>query len=190
MFTIEIHPFAGVDEGLLKQVASSLAEEFGVDVRTGDALPVPDSYNRNRGQFRSSAYLEALKTRRTEISELQGKVTKMIVGVTDLDLFVPELNFVFGQADVGSCVAVVSIARLNAEYYGGGPDLKLLKERTVKEATHELGHIFGLRHCTKPECVMFFSANVTETDQKGPGFCSTCNLRIRSEIEATLERGA
>ncbi|MEK7816640.1 MAG: matrixin family metalloprotease, partial [Actinomycetota bacterium] len=113
-----------------------------------------------------------------------GKMPPLIIGVTDLDLFVPELNFIFGQADTSSGVAIVSTARLSAEHYSGDPDLELLKERTAKEATHEIGHIFGLSHCTKPECIMFFSANVTETDQKGPGFCTACSLWLRSEIEA------
>lgn len=184
MLSVRIYPFAGVDANLLGEVASSLAEEFGIEVESGDTLPVPDSYSRRRGQFRSKAFLEALKARRAGFPGQAGKRAPLIVGITDLDLFVPELNFIFGQADTENGVAVVSIARLNAEHYSRDPDLELLKERTVKEVTHEIGHIFGLSHCMKPECIMFFSANVAETDQKGPGFCAACNLWLRSEIDA------
>lgn len=184
MLSVRIHPFAGVDANLLAEVASSLAEEFGIDVERGDTLPVPESYSRRRGQFRSDVFLGALKARRAGFMGQAGKMAPLTVGVTDLDLFVPELNFIFGQADTKSGVAVVSIARLNAEHYSRDPDQELLKERTIKEVTHEIGHIFGLSHCMKPECIMFFSANVTETDQKGPGFCAACSLWLRSEIDA------
>ena len=70
-----------------------------------------------------------------------------LLGITDVDLFIPMLSFVLGQAQLGGPTAVVSVARLRQEFYGLPPDLPLLRARAVKEAVHEIGHTFGLTHC-------------------------------------------
>ena len=41
-----------------------------------------------------------------------------LLGVTERDLFVPVLSFVYGQAQLGGRVAVVSLARLRPEFHG------------------------------------------------------------------------
>ncbi|HET6437289.1 MAG TPA: peptidase M54, partial [Anaeromyxobacter sp.] len=47
-----------------------------------------------------------------------------------------------------------------------------------KEAVHELGHCFGLRHCQSPGCVMGRSSSVHEVDEKGHGLCVDCRARV------------
>ena len=74
-----------------------------------------------------------------------------ILGVTDVDLAIPMLSFLFGQAQLDGRVAVVSLCRLHQEFYGLPADRGLLRERTVKEVLHELGHTFGLAHCSDSE---------------------------------------
>ena len=75
-----------------------------------------------------------------------------VLGVTDVDLAIPMLSFLFGQAQFDGPVAVVSLCRLHQEFYGLPRRRRLLRERTVKEVLHELGHTFGLVHCAEPTC--------------------------------------
>ncbi|OGS55532.1 MAG: hypothetical protein A3K60_05170 [Euryarchaeota archaeon RBG_19FT_COMBO_56_21] len=92
----------------------------------------------------------------------------MALGVTDVDLFVPDLSFVFGLASKDGACAIVSTNRLKGD--GQGP----YHERLVKEAVHELGHVFGLEHCADSRCVMHFSNSLRDTDVKRDTFCSRC----------------
>ncbi len=69
-----------------------------------------------------------------------------VVAVTERDLFVPVLSFVYGQAQLEGPVAVVSLARLRPEFHGLAPDEPTLARRAATEAVHEIGHIFGLGH--------------------------------------------
>ncbi|TFG04328.1 hypothetical protein EU538_12475 [Candidatus Thorarchaeota archaeon] len=94
------------------------------------------------------------------------------LGVFPKDLFVPSLNFVFGVAQRGHN-AVIATARLSSEFYGMRSDDELLFERAAKEAVHELGHVFGLDHCSNV-CVMRFSNSLPETDTKPATFCDAC----------------
>lgn len=88
--------------------------------------------------------------------------------ITDRDLGAVGLNFVFGQADPANSIAVVSVFRLLGQN---------LKQRMIKEAVHELGHLFFLSHCRKP-CVMSFSNSVFDVDEKSPDFCEACEKKL------------
>lgn len=102
-----------------------------------------------------------------------------ILGVVPVDLFIPVLTFVFGQAQLAGPGAVVSTYRLRAEYYGLPTDEGVLVERAIKECVHELGHAFGLVHCEFYDCVMHAASSVDEVDVRGARFCGHC----ASELE-------
>jgi archaemetzincin len=128
-----------------------------------------EAYNPERKQYLSSKLLTSLgKSEREE----------RIVGVADVDLYVPKLNFVFGEADVLSGTAIISLCRLKPEYYGLAPDEALFLKRATKEIVHELGHTFGLGHCPNNRCVMHFSNSLADTDLKEAHFCSKCRPKI------------
>jgi archaemetzincin len=99
----------------------------------------------------------------------------MVLAVTDQDLFIPILTFVFGEAQLGGRVAVVSTARLGEP---GLPDPRVALERLAKESVHELGHCFGLVHCDSPGCVMARSPGARDVDRKRGDFCSKCRDRV------------
>jgi archaemetzincin len=97
-----------------------------------------------------------------------------ILGVVNVDLFIPMLTFVFGEAQLKGIASVVTLHRLNNKFYGLPEDRRLHTERLVKEAIHELGHNFGLIHCNNQECVMKSSTYVEDIDQKSHEMCAVC----------------
>jgi len=127
------------------------------------------AYNPERKQYFSSKLLASLG---------KAKKEERVIGVADVDLYVPRLNFVFGEADVVSGTAIVSLCRLRQEYYGMAPNEALFLERATKEIVHELGHTFGLGHCTNNKCVMHFSNSLADTDLKESHFCNMCRPKI------------
>jgi archaemetzincin len=95
-----------------------------------------------------------------------------------VDIFVPVLTFIFGEAQLNGKHSILSVCRLHEEFYSGISNEKLLLERTIKEALHELGHCYGLRHCVDWDCVMHSSPGIEEVDIKGNTFCRNCVSQI------------
>ncbi len=165
--------FGTLDPQVLESLRGPIAAEFGGTVEVeSQAVPIPGgSYDARRAQYRAEPFLTAVGE---QFASAGGKT----VGVTDVDLFVPELNFVFGQAELAGTTAVMSIHRLRPEFYGAAADQQQFTARAVTEAVHELGHTFGLQHCKNPGCVMFFSNSILDTDRKGWHLCQQCRSRL------------
>lgn len=108
-----------------------------------------------------------------------------LLAVTEADLFVPVLTFVFGEAQMPGRAALVSLARLRDEFYGLPADAGRLDERLLKEGLHELGHTQGLRHCDDWRCVMVSSHAVEKLDLKDADFCAACKRRLAGNGPAT-----
>lgn len=141
-------------------------------------MPVPEAtYDGVRGQYYSTKILKEL------IKEWTAGTLK-ILGVIDRDIYIPILTFVFGEAQLGGLGAIVSLVRLRQEYYGLKPNKELLYERALKECLHELGHTFGLVHCSSRECVMYFSNSVLDVDRKSREFCPNCKGQLFQQIKA------
>ncbi|MCS7280172.1 MAG: archaemetzincin [Desulfobacterota bacterium] len=129
-------------------------------------------YNPSRKQYNSSQFL-------IQLLNNHPKDALRILGVTDVDLFIPILTFVFGEAQLNGIAGVVSVHRLNNKFYGLPENEELLRKRLIKEAIHELGHTYGLVHCLTPGCVMNSSTYVEDIDEKSEFFCSYCSSVIR-----------
>ena len=159
-----------VARDLVDHVSRHLAQAFDRPVLPWHAPERPrHAFDPRRRQHASGAILRWLG----ETGPRGGK----ILGVTDRDLFIPILTYVFGEAQLGGTAAVVSTARLveDVELFGR----QLLVERLAKEAVHEVGHAFGLVHCGTVECVMSRSPAVREVDEKSPQPCEECRARLR-----------
>lgn len=160
-----------VDPKVLEELRGGLGPVFDRPVQIGPAMADPAyALNRRRKQYLSTAILAALSEHEASAG------VERILGVVDHDLYVPQLNFVFGEA--GTRAAVISLARLRQQLYGLPEDSGAFRRRVLTEAVHELGHTFGLEHCGAPRCTMFFSNSLADTDAKGPGFCPRCRGKL------------
>ncbi|MBI5585859.1 MAG: hypothetical protein HY892_18770, partial [Deltaproteobacteria bacterium] len=147
---ISIIPVGPIDPTVLNNLQADLPLILQKPIRLEAGLDEPAyAYHPGRRQFRSTAILQDL-LERPELRHYE-----RILGLVDHDLFVPELNFVFGEAS--SRAAVMALPRLRETFYGRPGDSGLFRRRVLTEAVHELGHTFGLGHCRRPACVMFFS---------------------------------
>lgn len=169
---IVLLPVGRIDVGRFDFVRRPLVEIFGRPVEIGARLPVPKyAFNPTRNQYHSAAIMKRVEaSRRSEWDAA--------IGVLGEDLFVPEVPFVFGEADRSTRSALISLARLKAD--SGTLEMRdeQLKKRLISEAIHQVGLLRGLAHCPNNRCVMFYAASVAEIDKRGHGLCANCKKRL------------
>ena len=169
---IQLMPFGVVPGELLERLSAGLSREFSVPCGILPAQPEPAfAFNVTRRQYLSTEILAGMTERTTPD-------TWRLLGVTLVDLYIPILTFVFGEAQMKGKCALVSAHRLHQEFYGLPADHGLLHERLLKESAHELGHTLTLAHCDDYSCVMSASHGVEWIDVKTSHFCSACRTSI------------
>jgi len=172
MAYIDIVPVGEVEETVLLFLQQSIFQTFNIQTRIRNRHFDPSlTYDPARDQYNSSGLLLDL------INDIPPETLK-VLGVTELDLFIPIFTFLFGEAQLNGIGALVSTHRLHNQFYGISEDKRLLESRLLKESIHELGHTFGLIHCFTLTCVMKSSTYVEEIDQKSIHFCRSCEQEV------------
>jgi archaemetzincin len=182
---ISLH-WIGAGDGMLPvlaDVAAPIARTFDLPVVVGASAEQPaDGYDAKRDQYLSSAML------RWTVAHGPAEAHR-VVAVTDRDLFIAVLTYVFGEAQLGGRAAVVSTARLRVDAGGLLADGRLLRARVLKECVHELGHTYGLIHCRDRKCVMSRSNTILDVDQKTADLCRACRSILAEHVSGWRRTG-
>lgn len=177
MKLVHLLPVGNADQGLLQSLKKEIAQRLDVSCEIVPTLldPTP-SFHEERQQYCSSEILQQMQ------SHIHPQIWRLL-GVADVDLYIPILKYVFGEAQLDGPCALVSIYRLREEFYGLQRNDELLSQRLVKEAIHELGHTLNLRHCGDYGCVMASAHAVEWVDLRGSTFCGVCRTKLSSDLE-------
>lgn len=177
MNSIYLIPFGIIDPDVIAPLEVCLWQVFGYDVKRLPALAEPEAaFTPATGQWNSTLLLkELLRVKPTDAVR--------VLGITEHDLFIPMLSFVFGHAQLNGPAAVISLARLRQEFYRLPVNPALFHHRAMKEAVHELGHTFGLIHCADTRCSMSLSNGIRQVDQKEAELCTDCSHLFESSME-------
>lgn len=165
---VTICPIGAVEDEIVEPISRCIEEKCGLTCRFFQRMETPEyAYDKGREQYNSKLILRRL------INHLPKNSFKFM-GVTQVDLFVPILKYVFGVAQMQGPCSVISTHRLYPEFYEESSNQGLFLERVQKTALHELGHCFGLIHCRDRHCIMYSSTRIQDTDLKKIDFCPSC----------------
>ena len=170
---ITLISFGYFEKGLLEIIVDDVQREFSVPVKTREGyLDLSEYYDPARKQYNGNELLKEIETQfATETSKT--------LGIFNVDLYIPILTYIFGQAFLNGRSGIASIYRLSNERYGIKKDQTTFVDRIRKEVIHELGHTFGLFHCSNPTCVMRSSTYVEDIDQKEHSLCHKCKAELQ-----------
>jgi archaemetzincin len=161
-------PVGPVPADLVSWLADQMGEMLGHKAVIHEALSLPArAYDAGRDQYQGDTLLAALRT-------LSAARAGRVLGLVDADCYARRLHSISGQATLGGLEALVALPRLRPSFHGLPDQPHLFRECLLKEATHELGHTWALRHCSDPQCVMHFSNSLHNTDVRGAAFCQRC----------------
>jgi archaemetzincin len=183
MSLIYLLPVGSTEDEVLTVLEQKLHQMLGWEIRRGAPLQMPaTAFNAVRKQY------EALHVMRAVAEVIPADATRAL-GIMKEDLSIPMLTFVYGQAQLRGRVALMSIARLQQEFYGLPANKELMRTRVVKEALHELGHTFGLVHCPASSCVMTIANDILQVDKKNCDFCSGCAVLLKETLRSIERNG-
>ena len=174
--TIIISPIGDFTPDLLGPIRDEINRIYGYPT---EVLPLLDdlefAFHPNRNQYHSTAILDQLALK-APVEALK------VLAITQVDLFIPILTHVYGEAQLGGKACIVSTIRLN-EGHSSLNTQEPFFSRIVKEAIHELGHTFNLRHCPEHTCIMHYCRNEEDVDLKSDQLCRYCKIMLEDEIK-------
>lgn len=174
-YCILVAPIGKIDPALCDAVRCAIESIYGLPGEVQSILRAVDfAFNPVRRQYHSTPILTQLA------ASAPARVLKL-VAITPVDLFIPILTHVYGEAQLGGKAAIISTHRLADDAPAAGSDAALLC-RAVKEAIHELGHTFKLRHCPERSCIMHYCRSIKDVDRKSDQLCRHCKVLLQDEL--------
>jgi len=178
---IIISPTETIDAEIYTLIGQNIQQTFGYQTEIKPLLHnVNFAFNPLRSQYHSTLILEKL-------AGMVSSPTTKILAITNVDLFIPILTHVYGEAQLGGTACIVSTYRLKE-------DLSVMNiqqgfaDRIIKESIHELGHTFNLRHCRDTICIMHYCRSVKDVDRKSAQLCRYCKVLLADEIKRLKEK--
>ena len=178
MNLVRLLPVGDVEPFLLEHLRAAISQRLRVGCEIHSvALDPASCYHPERQQYHSSELLQRMQAIATP-SDWR------VLGITGVDLYIPILKYVFGEAQMGGPCALVSFHRLRQEFYGLDRDDALLSERLLKESIHELGHTLDLHHCQDYRCAMASAHAVEWIDLRETAWCESCRRQVEKNRTA------
>ena len=177
MPNITLISFGYFEKDILEKTAEAVENEFHTSVNLRDGrIDLSEFYDPARRQYNGNTLLRW-------VDSMHFPDSSKTLGLFNVDLFIPILTFIFGQAFLNGRTGIASLYRFSNERYGMTGDNHFLLDRFKKEVIHELGHTFGLIHCNNPICVMRSSTYVEDIDQKEQSFCLKCRAKMEKWMD-------
>ena len=174
--SIVISPLGDLDIIHLRQIGPEINRIFGCWTEFMPLLQDVDfALDLGRNQYHSTVILERL-------ARLAPPHAIRVIAIVEVDLFIPILTHVYGEAQLGGKACIISTHRLK-EGLSPASSLEIFSIRIAKEAIHELGHTFGLRHCRDHACIMHYCRNIRDVDGKSDELCRYCKVLLEDEIK-------
>ncbi|CAF3820124.1 unnamed protein product [Rotaria sordida] len=150
-------------------------------------------YRENNGirQYRTDGFYNYLSQKR---HHRDARRELLCVAVTMADIYPNESwNFVYGEARTIDGLGVYSFARLDPLFPASPQRLLsvpltdehrvIMLRRCIKILLHELGHLFGLKHCIYYVCLMNGANNQIEMDRQTLYLCPICLRKLYSTLQ-------
>jgi archaemetzincin len=174
---ISVQPLGHVRRDVLEVIAAHLEAFFQVQTKVFPNQPIPhEAHDPRRGQYNCYPLLEFLGKSKADHAV-------KIIGVTEVDLFIPILTYVFGEAEMGGDATVISTHRPSRDKDRQAIPSDLFLERVAKIAVHEMAHTFRLSHCKEDGCLMASFPVLSHIDENPARFCRYCMTFLKDEYE-------
>ena len=160
-------PLRAQSERTVDLVAEYLDAYYDSPSRVLPAIPIPAvAWDPERRQYDARKVLPALQ--RTLPDDALG-----LIAVTEVDLYIPTVNYVFGLGSFERKVAVTSLYRFGGDTRPVGEQGTVLR-RALTVSAHEFGHVLSMRHCTEYRCLMNGTNSLEDADRHPQHLCPVC----------------
>jgi archaemetzincin len=174
LFDLWPHLSPDAAPGLCSELADAVRSR-GIDVIL-DPAPVNALIGSKRNAIRKQIDAPSLLATFREMRGEDG-----LAVITGQDLAQEPFYYVMGLGDRG--VSIISLHRIDPVFLeegrGDAADLAIYRERAERLVLHEVGHMFGLPHCTHARCVMNYFESADEYFRVDADFCAACAARIK-----------